>query len=129
MRLRTRLVAVIALVFLPVILWASLSVYKARLKKQAEDLLVNLSGLSQSRDFSRVQNQLGARLKPLEGCTSDGCQYEVVISNQLLAATRLATFTEMRAGFAVSHGLVDFMLVSYRTAPKTGDGRARSRPS
>jgi hypothetical protein len=95
-----------------------LFLYAHLLNKRAERLLQNVYELSQQQSFpslADIQQQFGKELKPVDGCSDSECTYTVLLSNRVLAAVRITSYTEIKSYFWVKHGLVRTTMVDYTT--------------
>jgi len=52
----------------------------------------------------------------LTGCTRQGCQYELELSNKSAAAFRIAPYTELNIRFTTHEGSLQWAMLEYRTA-------------
>lgn len=54
-----------------------------------------------------LQRQFGVNLHRSSGCSVAGCQYEITLSNQILAEFHVAPFTALRSAFWVRNGVLE----------------------
>ncbi len=96
-------------------------IYAHRLRRRADDMLGAAYELSLRRDPPTIQDirqRFGTALKQQHPCTSDGCGYEVSISNQVLATTRLVPYSALTSYFWVRDGVVDHHRLEFWTMAK-----------
>src|ERR1700731_1728917 len=100
MRIIQRVVLFAALIALLAI--CTLGIYSCELKPRADYLVRTSYELSQRDNppsVEEVRQRFGSDLKQPSPCMSDGCGYDIVISNRLLAALYLAPYTALRSEF------------------------------
>jgi hypothetical protein len=84
-------------------------VYSYRLKRSADALVgvaYELSANEQPRKLQDIRQRLGSELKQPDPCTADGCGYEVLLYNRVLAAVHLP-YAVFRSYFWVRNGVID----------------------
>ena len=97
-------------------------IYSYRLKRSADALVglaYELSGKEQSRTLQNIRQRLGSELKQPDPCTADGCGYEVLLYDRVLAAVHLP-YTVFRSYFWVRNGVIDTNQLEFWTV----NGRA-----
>lgn len=97
-----------------------LCVYSQILKERADTLIRFTHELSNHQDapptLAILEKRFGAQLKPLDGCTpSHWCGYRVSLSNKVLAALRIAPYTQLESEFWASDGVVETNMLNYTT--------------
>jgi hypothetical protein len=95
-----------------------LFLYSYLLRKRAESLVRSAYELSNYKGpltSAVLRKQYGRSLKTLQDCTPSSCAYEVVITNRVLAFSRLFPYTEMRSQFWLQDGVVHENMLDYTT--------------
>lgn len=92
--------------------------YSYLLRRRAESIVrgaYELSNYNGPVTSAVLRAQYGRRLKTLPDCTPSFCAYEVVITNRVLAFSRLLPYTELRSQFLVRNGVVYENMLDYMT--------------
>jgi hypothetical protein len=108
MRLVYRLVVLGGI--LALLLVGAVGIYLHRLKRSADEVVRFSSTLSQREDLptlDEIRQHFGNQLKQPDPCTASGCQYEVMLSNLVLAEIHLAPYTALRSTFWVKGGVLE----------------------
>lgn len=108
----------VALVAMSLALASLLLLYVHLLNRRAERVLENVFELSQQQPLASLadlQQRFGKELTAMHDCPDSECTYTVVLSNRVLAATRIVPYAEMKSYFWVKQGLVLSVMVDYRT--------------
>jgi hypothetical protein len=117
MRLACRLVALGSILILLVV--GVLGLYLHQLKRSADNVVHVSFELSQRGNpptLDEIRRQFGPQLKQTDPCIASGCQYEVMLSNQVLAEIHLAPYTALRSAFWVKDGIVESNSMEFWTA-------------
>ena len=96
----------------------SLFVYSHLIEMRAKRMVQNtltLSARITPFPLAVLQQHYGKRLQPEEGCAPSECNYEVMVSNRVLAALHLVPYTELRSSFWVRNGEVIVNELDYAT--------------
>jgi len=98
----------------------SLYVYSQSLKKRADSLIRFTYELSNRRGapaaLAVLKERFGGQLKQLDDCRqSHWCGYRVSLSNEVLAALRIAPYTQLDSEFSVLDGVVFLNMLDYTT--------------
>jgi hypothetical protein len=102
--------SVLCLAFTALLGASAVSIYRFRLKRSAEDLVRASYGFSLQRRPPTVQElreRFGRALRQPNPCTSDGCGYDVLLSNLALAELHLVPYTYLRSSFWAKNGVVE----------------------
>jgi hypothetical protein len=94
------------------------ALYAHFVRKRAESLVLSAVMFSSNANpfpVAALRQQYGSRLKESEGCTASECNYEVVVSNRLLATLHLVPYTELKSNFWVRNGEVFENMLDYTT--------------
>lgn len=95
---------------LALLLVGAIGIYLHQLKRSADKVVRFSYTLSQRENLptlDEIRRQFGTQLKQPDPCTASGCQYEVMLSNLVLAGIHLAPYTALRSTFWVKDGLVE----------------------
>lgn len=97
--------------FLSLLLFVgAVGIYLHSLEKAAARVIDSSYALSQRQTpptLDDLWHQFGKRLEQTSTCTGDGCQFEVTLSNLILAKLRLAPFVSLRSVFWVRANIVE----------------------
>ena len=88
---------------------SAVSIYRFKLKLSAEDVVRASYDFSLRRRPPTVQElreRFGRVLRQPDPCTSDGCGYDVLLSNLSLAELHLVPYTALRSSFWAKNGVV-----------------------
>jgi hypothetical protein len=102
--------AVLCLVFIALLVASAVTIYRFRLKRSAEELVRASYGFLLQRRPPTVQElreRFGRALRQPNPCTSDGCGYDVLLSNLALAELHLVPYTYLRSSFWAKNGVVE----------------------
>ena len=116
--------AVVGIVLILMFLGA-LVIYSNRLKRNAEKVVRVSYELSQQEHppaLDDIRHQFGTQLKQSAACTASGCEYEVTLSNRVLAEIRLAPYTALRSSFWVKGDLLEENDLGLFTVSRRGRG-------
>ena len=114
MRLVQRL-AVFAAV-LAVLSVAAICLYSYRLRRRADDLVSSVYQYSQKRQpptVEEVRQRFGNVLEQPSPCTANGCEYQILLSNRVLAALRLTPYAVLRSSFWAKDGVIESNLLEF----------------
>jgi len=106
-------------VLLALLVAVALVIYSNRLKRSAEKVVRISYELSQRENLptlDEIRQQFGTQLKQPDPCTASGCQYEVMLSNLVLAEIHLAPYTALRSTFWVKGGVLESNSLEFWTA-------------
>ncbi len=95
---------------LTLLLVGALGIYLHQLKRSADKVVRVSYELSQRENLptlDEIRQQFGTQLKQPDPCTASGCQYEVMLSNLVLAEIHLAPYTALRSTFWVKGGVLE----------------------
>jgi hypothetical protein len=110
----------LALPVLLVALYAFVGISILHTRRDAAARLDEFRQLGASGDatvtFKSLQRKYGSKLRPIEGCTQQFCQYEINLSNRTVSALRIVPYTELNILFTVYKGSVQIAMLEYRTA-------------
>jgi hypothetical protein len=76
---------------------------------------MSFQGRSNHGHFKNIRQRLGSGLKQPDPCTAYGCEYEVLLSNRMLAAVHLP-HAVLRSYFWVRNGVFDSNRLEFWTA-------------
>lgn len=116
--MRKTLRAALVFAFALAIAVTSLFFYSHYLRRRADGLVrVSFDFANRGRkppSITDVQQRFGTKLRRTGGCTAGSCNYEVVVSNYVLAVLHLAPYRELRSAFWLRDGILientlDFM--------------------
>jgi len=111
------------LVVLALVAGCTIGVYSYRLKLTADDVVRISYELSQERKAPttrELQQRFGNALKQPDPCMGNGCGYQLLVSNQALAALHLAPYTVLRSYFWATNGVVDVNSLEFWTVGRQG---------
>ena len=97
----------------------ALSFYLHQLKRSADKVVrvsYELSERGSPPTLDEIRQQFGLQLKQTDPCTASGCQYEVMLSNRVLAEIHLAPYTALRSAFWVKDSVVESNSMEFWTA-------------
>ena len=110
----------LALPVLSVALYAFVGISILQTRRDAATRLDEFRQLGISGDptatFESLQRKYGSKLRHIEGCTQQFCQYEINLSNRTVSALRIVPYTELNVWFTVYKGSVQIAMLEYRTA-------------
>jgi hypothetical protein len=101
--------SLIALVALAIMAPCGLALYEYQLRRRADELIraaYELSQQEKSPTAQDLQRRFGSALTQTGACSEDGCGYEVVLTNQILAILRLARPTVLKSSFWLEHDVL-----------------------
>ena len=101
---------VLCLVFIALLGASAVTIYRLRLRRSAEELVRASYGFLLQRRPPTVQElreRFGRALRQPNPCTSDGCGYDVLLSNLALAELHLVPYTYLRSSFWAKNGVVE----------------------
>ncbi len=104
---------------LTLLLVGALGIYLHQLKRSADKVVRVSYELSQRENLptlDEIRQQFGTQLKQPDPCTASGCQYEVMLSNLVLAEIHLAPYTALRSTFWVKGGVLESNSLEFWTA-------------
>ena len=116
--------AVFAIVLALLAVCAS-GIYLYLVKRNADSVVRIAYGLtlnSRPPTIQELRQSFGSALRQNDPCAPDGCDYDLFVSNRVLAAIRLIPYAEIRSSFWVKNGVVDASRVEFWTV--TDRGRA-----
>lgn len=102
--------SVFCLVFIALLGASAVTIYRLRLRSSAEELVRASYGLLLQRRPPTVHDlreRFGRALRQPNPCTSDGCGYDVLLSNLALAEFHLVPYTYLRSSFWAKNGVVE----------------------
>jgi hypothetical protein len=98
--------------------FAGMAAYKTYAEARAA--LNEFQALGTSKDptasFELIRQKYGSKLRAVEGCTQQLCQYEMSLSNRNISLLRIVPYTEMNFWFTVDDRSLQWALLEYRTA-------------
>jgi len=98
--------------------FVGISAYKTR--SGARTLLNEFRMLGTSKDptasFEALRSNYGTKLRTIEGCSSQLCQYEMILSNKDISALRIVPYVELDVWYTVYKGSLLNAMLEYRTA-------------
>src|SRR5262249_51558172 len=96
---------------------SAVSIYRFKLKREAEDVVRVSYSFSLQRRPPTVQERrerFGRALRQPDPCTPDGyCGYDVLLSNLPLAKAHLLPYTALRSSFWAKNGVVESNSVDF----------------
>lgn len=114
MRLVQRLSVFVAV--LAVLSVAAMCIYSYRLRRRADDLVRSAYEFSQKREpptVEEVRQRFGNALEQPSPCTANGCGYQVLLSNRVLAVPRLTPYAVLRSSFWAKDGVIESNLLEF----------------
>jgi hypothetical protein len=98
--------------------FVSTSAYKTRTDATARLNEFRELGTSKNptASFASLRRKYGSKLRTIEGCTQQLCQYEMSLSNESISTFHVAPYTEMNVWFTVYEGSLQWAMLEYRTA-------------
>src|SRR5258706_10590220 len=93
----------------PLIALCFIWVYSLELEHRANRLVracYKFSARGKPPSLEEIRNIFGSDLQQLGPCSSDGCGYEVNVSNDLLHSLRLVPYTNLRTQFWEEKGIM-----------------------
>src|SRR5579863_3507948 len=101
--------AVFAIVVMLLAVAAS-GIYLYRIKRNADSVVriayeLTLNGHPPT--IRELRQRFGSELKQNDPCALDGCDYDLFVSNRVLAAVGLIPYATLRSSFWVKNGVVD----------------------
>jgi hypothetical protein len=97
---------------------AVICIYSYSLRRRADDVVHSAYELSQKRQsptVDEVRQRFGSALEQPSACTANGCGYQVLLSNRVLAALRLAPYAVLRSSFWARNGVIESNLLEFWT--------------
>ena len=109
--------AVLAIVLILLAAYAS-GIYLYRVKCNADSVLriayeLTLGGRPPT--IQELRQRFGSALRPNAPCAPDGCDYDLFVSNRVLAAIGLIPYGTLRSSFWVKNGVVDASSLEFWT--------------
>jgi hypothetical protein len=109
--------AVLAIVLVLLAACAS-GIYLYRVKRDADGVVriaceLTLNGRPPT--IQELRQRFGSALRVNEPCASDGCDYDLFVSNRVLAAIGLIPYATLRSSFWVKNGVVDASSLEFWT--------------
>jgi hypothetical protein len=102
------------------ILVSFIPVYSIVLEMRAESLIHKATILSENlgkpTTLSTVQAVYDGKLTQIPGCTPTGCGYEIVESNQVLAALHWAPYSEIRSEVWFRDGIMSTLILDFTSS-------------
>lgn len=102
--------SLLGLAFIGLLAVSAVTIYRLRLKRSAEELVrASYAFLLQRRPptVQDLRERFGRALLQPNPCTSDGCGYDVLLSNLPLAELHLVPYTYLRSSFWAKNGVVE----------------------
>jgi len=104
-----RRLAVFAIVVTLLAVCAS-GIYLYRVKRNADSVVRIAYGLTLNGyppTIQELRQRFGSALRQNDPCAPDGCDYDLFVSNRVLAAIGLIPYATLRSSFWVKNGVVD----------------------
>src|SRR5580658_7232679 len=93
-------------------------VYLYRVKRNADSVLriaYELSLNGRPPTIQELRRRFGSALRQNDLCAPDGCDYDLFVSNRVLAAIGLIPYATLRSSFWVKNGVVDASSLEFWT--------------
>lgn len=100
---------VLCLAFMALLGACAVSIYRFKLRRSAEDVVRASYDLSLQRrppTVPELRERFGRTLRQPNPCTSEGCEYDIVLSNLWLAELHLLPYTALRSSYWTKNGVV-----------------------
>ena len=98
----------------------TIGTYSYELKRHADEVVriaYELSQQGKPPTTQQLQQRFGTALRQPDPCIENGCGYELLLSNRILATLHLAPYTVLRAHFWATNGVVDENSLEFWTVP------------
>ena len=85
-------------------------IYLYRVKRNADSvvrIVYELTLNDRPPTIQELRQRFGSSLRQNDPCAPDGCDYDLFVTNRLLAAIRLGPYASLRSSFWVKNGVVD----------------------
>jgi hypothetical protein len=102
---------------------SGVGMYRLKLERSAADVVHASYGFSlqhQPPTVQELRERFGPALRQPDPCTSDGCGYDVLLSNLPLAEVHLLPYTALRSSFWAKNGVVESNSVELWTVTRKG---------
>jgi hypothetical protein len=123
MRRSMILSVLLGLLAIAVIGISAIGIYSYHLKRTADDAVkavYEFSNRQHPPTIQEVRRRFGSALRQPDPCIAEGCGYDLLLSNRILAATHLVPYAALRSYYWTRNGIVDQSGLEFWTTARSG---------